>query len=141
MKIEVIKYSALDLNEMIKESDYDNDAGIDIRLKEKIVIAPHSTVTVGCGFGLKLPTGVMAQVITRSSISKQNITIGNAPIDASYTGEIHMMVSNNSDNSENYVTFDKGERLAQLVIIPIINFKLVDSLKLRGQNGLGSSGK
>lgn len=138
MKIEVIKYSALDLNEMIKESDYDNDAGIDIRLKEKIVIAPHSTVTVSCGFGLKLPTGVMAQVITRSSISKQNITIGNAPIDASYTGEIHMMVSN---NSENYVTFDKGERLAQLVIIPIINFKLVDSLKLRGQNGLGSSGK
>ena len=138
MKIEVIKYSALDLNEMIKESDYDNDAGIDIRLKEKIVIAPHSTVTVGCGFGLKLPTGVMAQVITRSSISKQNITIGNAPIDASYTGEIHMMVSN---NSENFVYFDKGERLAQLVIIPIINFKLVDSLKLRGQNGLGSSGK
>ena len=138
MKIEVIKYSALDLNEMIKESEYDNDAGVDIRLKEKIAIAPHSTVTVGCGFGLKLPTGVMAQVITRSSISKQNITIGNAPIDASYTGEIHMMVSNNSDNS---VNFDKGERLAQLVIIPIINFKLVDSLKLRGQNGLGSSGK
>ena len=138
MKIEVIKYSTLDLNEMIKESDYDNDAGIDIRLKEKIVIAPHSTVTVGCGFGLKLPAGVMAQVITRSSISKQNITIGNAPIDASYTGEIHMMVSN---NSEHWAHFDKGERLAQLVIIPIINFKLVDSLKLRGQNGLGSSGK
>ena len=138
MKIEVIKYSALDLNEMIKESDYDNDAGIDIRLKEKIVIAPHSTSTVGCGFGLKLPAGVMAQIITRSSISKQNITIGNAPIDASYTGEIHMMVSN---NSENLVHFYKGDRLAQLVVIPIINFKLVDSLKHRGSNGLGSSGK
>ena len=138
MKIEVIKYSALDLEDMIKESEYDNDAGVDIRLIEDLTIAPQSTVTVNCGFGLKLPTGVMAQIITRSSISKQNITIGNAPIDASYTGEIHMMVSNNSDN---YVDFDKGERLAQLVIIPIINFKLVDSLKLRGQNGLGSSGK
>ena len=138
MKIEVIKYSALDLNEMIKESDYDNDAGIDIRLKEKIEIARHPTVTVGCGFGLKLPTGVMAQVITRSSISKQNITIGNAPIDASYTGEIHMMVSNNSDKE---LSFNCGDRLAQLVIIPIINFKLVDSLKRRDQNGLGSSGK
>ena len=138
MKIEVIKYSALGLEDMIKESEYDNDAGVDIRLIEDLTIAPQSTVTVNCGFGLKLPTGVMAQIITRSSISKQNITIGNAPIDASYTGEIHMMVSNNSDN---YVDFDKGERLAQLVIIPIINFKLVDSLKLRGQNGLGSSGK
>lgn len=138
MKIEVIKYSALDLNEMIKESEYDNDAGIDIRLKEDLTIAPQSTVTVGCGFGLKLPTGVMAQVITRSSISKQNITIGNAPIDASYTGEIHMMVSNNSDKE---LSFKCGDRLAQLVILPIINFKLVDSLKLRGQNGLGSSGK
>ena len=123
---------------MIKESEYDNDAGVDIRLIEDLTIAPQSTVTVGCGFGLKLPTGVMAQVITRSSISKQNITIGNAPIDASYTGEIHMMVSNNSNKELN---FKRGDRLAQLVILPIITFKLVDSLKLRGQNGLGSSGK
>ena len=138
MKIEVIKYSALDLEDMIKESEYDNDAGVDIRLIEDLTIAPQSTVTVGCGFGLKLPTGVMAQVITRSSISKQNITIGNAPIDASYTGEIHMMVSNNSDKE---LSFKRGDRLAQLVILPIITFKLVDSLKLRGQNGLGSSGK
>lgn len=138
MKIEVIKYSALDLEDMIKESEYDNDAGVDIRLIEDLTIAPQSTVTVGCGFGLKLPTGVMAQVITRSSISKQNITIGNAPIDASYTGEIHMMVSNNSDKE---LCFKRGDRLAQLVILPIITFKLVDSLKLRGQNGLGSSGK
>ena len=138
MKIEVIKYSALDLNDMIKESEYDNDAGVDIRLIEDLTIAPQSTVTVNCGFGLKLPTGVMAQIITRSSISKQNITIGNAPIDASYTGEIHMMVSNNSDKE---LSFKCGDRLAQLVILPIINFKLVDSLKLRGQNGLGSSGK
>ena len=138
MKIEVIKYSALDLEDMIKESEYDNDAGVDIRLIEDLTIAPQSTVTVNCGFGLKLPTGVMAQIITRSSISKQNITIGNAPIDASYTGEIHMMVSNNSNKELN---FKCGDRLAQLVIIPIITFKLVDSLKLRGQNGLGSSGK
>jgi len=138
MKIEVIKYSALDLKDMIKESEYDNDAGVDIRLTEDLTIAPQSTVTVGCGFGLKLPTGVMAQVITRSSISKQNITIGNAPIDASYTGEIHMMVSNNSDKE---LSFKRGDRLAQLVILPIITFELVDSLKLRGQNGLGSSGK
>ena len=138
MKIEVIKYSALDLEDMIKESEYDNDAGVDIRLIEDLTIAPQSTVTVCCGFGLKLPTGVMAQIITRSSISKQNITIGNAPIDASYTGEIHMMVSNNSNKE---LSFKCGDRLAQLVIIPIITFKLVDSLKLRGQNGLGSSGK
>ena len=138
MKIEVIKYSTLDLKDMIKESEYDNDAGVDIRLIEDITIAPQSTVTVGCGFGLKLPTGVMAQVITRSSISQQNITIGNAPIDASYTGEIHMMISNNSNKE---LSFKCGDRLAQLVILPIITFKLVDSLKLRGQNGLGSSGK
>lgn len=119
-------------------SQYDNDAGIDIRLKEKISIAPHSTATIGCGFGLKLPAGVMAQVITRSSISKLNVTIGNAPIDASYTGEIHMMVSN---NSENWLHFENGDRLAQLVIIPIVNYQLVTGLRTRGDNGLGSSGK
>lgn len=138
MKIEYINYTYLDINELVKVSEYDNDAGIDIRLKEELTIAPHSTSTVGCGFGLKLPAGVMAQIITRSSISKQNITIGNAPIDASYTGEIHMMVSNNSDKE---LSFKRGDRLAQLVVIPIINFKLVDSLKTRGSNGLGSSGK
>ena len=138
MKIEYINYTDLDINDLVKVSEYDNDAGIDIRLKEELTIAPHSTSTVGCGFGLKLPAGVMAQIITRSSISKKNIVIGNAPIDASYTGEIHMMVSNNSDKE---LSFKCGDRLAQLVILPIINFKLVDSLKLRGQNGLGSSGK
>lgn len=138
MKIEYINYTYLDINELVKVSEYDNDAGIDIRLKEELTIAPHSTSTVGCGFGLKLPAGVMAQIITRSSISKQNITIGNAPIDASYTGEIHMMVSNNSDKE---LSFKRGDRLAQLVVIPIITFSLVDSLKTRGSNGLGSSGK
>lgn len=138
MKVEVINYTSFDLDDMIKKSPYDNDAGIDIRLIKDITIAPHSTETIGCGFGVKLPAGVMAQIITRSSISKQNITIGNAPIDASYTGEIHMMVSNNSDNE---LSFTKGDRLAQLVIIPIVNFELVNELKLRETNGLGSSGK
>lgn len=138
MKIEIINYCDRDINDLIKVSDYDNDAGIDIKLKEKIAIEPHSTATIGCGFGLKLPAGVMAQVITRSSISKQNVTIGNAPIDASYTGEIHMMISN---NSEKWLHFEKGDRLAQLVIIPIVNYQLVTGLRTRGDNGLGSSGK
>ena len=80
----------------------------------------------------------MAQIITRSSISKQNITIGNAPIDSSYTGEIHLMISNNSNKP---VMFEKGNRVAQLVIIPIINYELVEKLNTRGDNGLGSSGK
>lgn len=138
MKIELINYSGLDIKDMTKTSDYDNDAGVDIRLIKSLTIAPHSTETVGCGFGLKLPSGVMAQVITRSSISKKNITIGNAPIDASYTGEIHMMVSNNANEE---LHFEAGERLAQLVIIPIINFELVNELHTRDSNGLGSSGK
>lgn len=138
MKIEYIPYTCFDIKDLIKESVYDNDAGIDIKLIKDITIAPHSTETVGCGFGLKLPAGVMAQIITRSSISKKNIVIGNAPIDSSYTGEIHMMVSNNSNEE---LHFKIGERLAQLVIIPIINFKLVEELNTRNSNGLGSSGK
>lgn len=138
MKIEIINYCDCDINDLVKVSDYDNDAGIDIKLKENIVIDLHKTKTVGCGFGLKLPSGVMAQMLTRSSISQQNLVIGNAPIDSSYTGEIHLMISNNNDTP---VYFNKGERVAQLVIIPIINFSLVDKLKTRESNGLGSSGK
>ena len=138
MKIEYIPYCDLDIDQITRVSEYDNDAGLDIKLLHDLTIKPHSTETIGCGFGLRLPTGVMAQIITRSSISKQNITIGNAPIDASYTGEIHMMVSNNSDKE---LHFEIGERLAQLVIIPIINFRLVNYLHLRDRNGLGSSGK
>lgn len=138
MKIEIINYSNLLLDDLIKKSEYDNDAGIDVRLTKDIVINPFSTLTIPCGFGLKLPTGVMAQLITRSSISKHNVVIGNAPIDSSYTGEIHIMISNNSEKT---LTYSKGERLAQLVITPIINFDLVEKLTVRGTNGLGSSGK
>ena len=39
------------------------------------------------------------------------------------------------------VMFEKGNRVAQLVIIPIINYELVEKLNTRGNNGLGSSGK
>ena len=49
-----------------------------------------------------------------------------------------MLYSNNSNET---LEFEVGERLAQLVIIPIINFDIVASLNLRGTNGLGSSGK
>lgn len=138
MKIEIINYSDLIIDDLIKKSPYDNDAGVDIRLIDDIVIKPFETVTIGCGFGLKLPAGVMAQCITRSSISKHNAVIGNAPIDASYTGEIHLMISNNSKNE---LFYTKGERLAQLVIVPIINFDIVEKLNLRETAGLGSSGK
>jgi dUTP pyrophosphatase len=138
MKVEFIKYTDLPMDELIQASPYDNDAGLDIKLKETIVIGPNNTYTIGCGFGLRLPAGVMAQMITRSSISKQNITIGNAPIDASYTGEIHLMISNNSNKP---VMFEKGNRVAQLVMIPIINYEIVEKLNTRGDNGLGSSGK
>lgn len=138
MKIEIIKYSELEVSELIKKSAYDNDAGIDIKLIENITIEPHSTLTIGCGFGIKLPAGVMAQMLVRSSMSQKGIVIGNAPIDASYTGEIHLMITNTSDET---LSFEKGDRVAQMVILSIITFDLVEKLNVRGSNGLGSSGK
>lgn len=116
-----------------------NDAGADIYSTQEITVNPHTTVKIPLGFGLNLPDGFMACIYPRSGLTTKGIISHIPPIDSGYTGEIHAIITNTTN--EPYI-INKDDRIGQIVILPIILCDFVEDLgNERGDNGFGSSGK
>lgn len=121
------------------------DAGADLRASEDVVLAPGRRASVGTGVAIALPDGHVGFVVPRSGLAfKHGITIVNAPgtIDAGYRGEIRVALLN-TDAEQTY-RVSAGDRIAQLVIVPVVRarFTPVDELpdSVRGLGGFGSTG-
>lgn len=121
------------------------DAGADLSSTQNLVLEPGQRAMVPTGVSLALPEGYAALVVPRSGLAaRHGISIVNTPgiIDAGYRGEIKVMLLN-TDREESF-TVKAGERIAQLVIIPVIraNFISVETLPSseRGVGGFGSTG-
>jgi dUTP pyrophosphatase len=121
------------------------DAGADLVSAETVVLEPGSRVTVGTGVAIALPDGYVAFVVPRSGLAaKHGITIVNSPgtVDAGYRGEIRVTLLN-TDQSEPY-TVTVGDRIAQLVVLPVSRARFVAVERLpgsdRGEGGFGSTG-
>ncbi|HRN29311.1 MAG TPA: dUTP diphosphatase, partial [Terrimesophilobacter sp.] len=121
------------------------DAGADIRSAHDLVLQPGERATVGTGTAIALPEGFVAFVVPRSGLaSKHGITIVNSPgtVDAGYRGELRVTLLN-TDAREPYA-ISAGDRIAQLVIMPVsrAQFVAVESLtdSDRGTAGFGSTG-
>ena len=122
-------------------------AGMDLRanLDAPITLEPLARVLVPTGLFMALPAGYEAQVRPRSGLAlKKGITVLNTPgtIDADYRGSIRAVLYNHLDK-EHYI--QKGQKITQLVIMPIITPELevvghLDETD-RGDGGFGSSGK
>lgn len=122
-------------------------AGLDLRvcLDEPMTIEPGQTKLLGTGLAMHIadPT-LAATILPRSGLGhKHGIVLGNLVglIDSDYQGELKVSVWNRS--TEAY-TVQPGERIAQLVIVPIVQvtFNLVDNFddSSRGSGGFGHSG-
>jgi dUTP pyrophosphatase len=110
-----------------------------------LVLAPGKHAMVPTGLAIALPAGFEAQVRPRSGLAaKHGVTVLNAPgtIDADYRGEIQVILINHSAEP---FAIRRGERIAQLVIAPVVQAQLnpVDSLSDtgRGSGGFGSTGR
>ncbi|PPH23805.1 dUTP diphosphatase [Rathayibacter toxicus] len=121
------------------------DAGADLCASEDVVLAPGERVGVGTGVALVLPEGHVGFVVPRSGLAfRHGITIVNTPgtIDAGYRGEIRVTLLN-TDRRESYL-IAAGDRIAQLVIVPIVRARFIalDELpdSVRGTGGFGSTG-
>ncbi|MGL1891950.1 MAG: dUTP diphosphatase [Spirochaetaceae bacterium] len=121
-------------------------AGADIKaeIEKDIIIKPLQRVVVPTGVYLEIPDGYEAQVRPRSGLAaKYGITVLNSPgtIDSDYRGEIRIILINLND--EDFIIKD-GDRIAQIIIAPVIRGNFVKELKLkvtdRGQGGFGSTG-
>ena len=122
-------------------------AGADLRatLSAPLTLEPGDRAAVQTGIRVALPEGYEGQVRPRSGLAiNHGVTMLNAPgtIDADYRGEIRVILVNLSD--EPYTIHD-GDRIAQLVVAPVVQARFVRSPELegsvRGEGGFGSTGR
>ena len=99
---------------------------------------------VGTGLAVAIPDGFAGFVQPRSGLAaRHGITIVNTPglVDSGYRGELRVILLN-TDASETFVV-ERGMRIAQLVVLPIPEFELLEVDELpeseRGVRGFGSS--
>ena len=121
-------------------------AGMDIyaAVTEPVVLRPGETKLIPTGFQMALPAGYEAQVRPRSGLAlKKNIGVLNSPgtIDADYRGEVGVILTNFGKEP---FTVQRAERIAQMVIAPVVTAKLSFVSELpdsaRGAGGFGSTG-
>jgi len=132
-------------SEQVPVYAHPGDAGADLVAAESVELAPGARATIGTGVSIALPDGYAAFVVPRSGLAaKHGITIVNSPgtVDAGYRGEIRVTVLN-TDSSVPY-SVAAGDRIAQLIILPVTRARFipVQTLpgSLRGESGFGSTG-
>ena len=121
------------------------DAGADLFSPVRVQIPPHESVFIDLGVQMELQEGTVGLVFARSGLgSKYGIRPRNCVgvIDAKYRDNIGIMVEN---ASENFYEIEIGDRIAQIVIVPILtpDFQNVDELDIEDarNGGFGKSGK
>lgn len=138
MKIEIIDFGAVAKNRLPKR-EHPMDVGADVFAPRNWNLEHNCTIKMPLGFGVKIPNGYAGFVFPRGSTAKQGITCQLSPIDPSYIGEIHAIITN-CGNDSYYIT--EGDKIGQLVILPCVIADFVTaSLEERGPNGFGSTGK
>jgi dUTP pyrophosphatase len=121
------------------------DAGIDLCTAQDVELAPGQRALVPTGIAIALPDGYAGFVHPRSGLAaRHGVTIVNAPgtVDAGYRGEIRVTLLNTDPDRP--VRFQRGDRIAQLIIQRVAYpvFHEVETLpgSARGDNGFGSTG-
>jgi dUTP pyrophosphatase len=109
-----------------------------------LTIAPGQRLGVPTGWSMEMPAGYEAQVRPRSGLAlRYGVTVVNAPgtIDSDYRGEIIVLLVNLGQEAH---TLSPGDRVAQLVIAPVVQAKVEEVTELsqtnRGTGGFGHTG-
>lgn len=122
---------------------FETDAGLDLYSPVEVDIPPRGSATIDTGIHVELPRNTTGFLKSRSGLNvKHGIQSGEGVIDVGYTGSIRVKLYNHSGR---WYTVNKGDKISQLVIMPILtpDLELVDELDEteRGNNGFGSSGR
>ena len=124
-----------------------NASGLDLAadLSAPLVLDPLARAAVPTGLALEIPPGYEGQVRPRSGRAiAEGLTLINSPgtIDADFRGEIRVLVINLGDQP---IEIRPGDRIAQLVICPVVRADLVEADPLgessRGEGGFGHTGR
>ncbi|MCL2806739.1 MAG: dUTP diphosphatase [Coriobacteriia bacterium] len=140
-----LKIKRLDKELTLPQYAYPGDAGLDLIATEELEISPGKRMLVPTGIAVAIPEGYAGFVQPRSGLAlRQGLTIVNTPglIDSQYRGEIKVIALNT--DAENTISIKRGQRIAQLVILPVPHITIVECDELdetaRSSSGFGSSG-
>lgn len=122
------------------------DAGLDLVACEEISLGPGLRAAVATGWAVAVPHGMAGLVVPRSGNAlRMGLTVANAPglIDSGYRGELKVILINLGDAP---VAIAPGDRIAQLVLVPValgdpVETEVLPESDGRGVGGFGSTGR
>ena len=127
---------------MLPTRTHHDDAGIDLYAYGAVTITPHVTVPVLTGIAMEIPTGYVGLIWDKSSVGAKGVKTLGGVIDASYRGEVKVIMHNLTDTEAH---FEHGQKIAQMLIqkveLPTIEEVSELSNTVRGEGGFGSTGK
>lgn len=138
-----IKFKRLNKDAIMPKYAHPGDAGMDLYSCEKVTLKPGQRHTFWLGFALELPKGYSGLVWDKGSLPfKAGLHTMGGVLDSSYRGEMIAIVINLGPKP--YI-FEKGDKVAQLLIQKVESFKIKEAKILsktsRGEGRLGSTGK
>lgn len=144
----------LDAGAIMPTRAHENDAGLDLYARETQVVPARESAKFDTGVHVELPTAyiytecaaipvkTVGFLKSKSGLNVKHGITSEGVIDMGYTGSIVVKLYNNSGYD---YTVNAGDKISQLVILPIFTpeLELVDSLEEteRGNGGFGSTGK
>lgn len=124
---------------------HSTDAGLDLYAKvgDRQVIHPHGSAVFRTGVHIKLPPNTAGLIVAKSGLCVKHDLTSTGLIDEGYDGEIVVKLFNHGDD---YYTVKPGDKISQLVIVPVRyeSVEIVDDLgqqSERGSDGFGSTGR
>jgi dUTP pyrophosphatase len=137
----LLKILRVHVDAVLPTRAHPDDAGLDLYGLEDISLEAGQGKMARTGIALALPQGHVGMVADRSSLAKKGIKTAGGIIDAGYRGEVHVVLWNVSSTP---IQLRRGERIAQLLILPIATPGVLEVTSLnetpRGAGGFGSTG-
>ena len=131
----------LDENAKMPTKAHETDAGFDLYTPKSAYIRAGGSLIIDTGVHIEIPKGYVGFLKSKSGLNVKSGITGEGVIDAGYTGSIVAKLYNNGNET---VQFEEGQKIIQIVFLPIPDVELVqaDSFEAteRGENGFGSSG-
>lgn len=134
----------LDDGAYLPEKAHDTDAGFDIRTPKDFIVPVEGSAIIDTGVHVEIPNGYVGMLKSKSGLNVKHSIIGEGTIDSGYTGSIVVKLYNLNKYEHHH--FSKGDKIIQLVVIPIHKdntMEVVDSLEKteRADGGFGSTGR
>ena len=125
---------------------HSTDAGLDLYTPEEFILHAldgfNKSKVIDTGVHVEIPKGFVGMIKSKSGLNVHRGIVCEGVIDAGYTGSIRVKLYNHGVVCQ---CFRRGDKIAQLVILPIVTptLKLVDKFAKteRGDNGFGSTGR